>query len=294
MKNVLIAGGCGFIGEYIIKKFHSNGYNTTVLDLERPPYPLVSTCTFIKCDVLKDKEIVREAVRSSESVIHLIGLASSSIAQQDPMKSFKLNLESLQIILDACREFNKKIIFPSSATVYGMSDELPIRELTPVKPLGIYAWHKYLCEQMIKSYQQNYGVKYVILRLFNVYGKGNAGVIGIFINKAKKGEVIESFGPFQYRDFIYAGDVASAFYTASVYTKAMNRVINIGSGHGYQIKDILNIVNEIFPDMKWTEKEANFDIYDSIADITAANILLDLKPNTTKEFMKSIMIKEMI
>jgi nucleoside-diphosphate-sugar epimerase len=147
---------------------------------------------------------------------------------------------------------------------------------------------------MIQSYQKNYGINYVILRFFNVYGTGNEGVIGIFIDKAKNGETIESYGPFQYRDFVYAGDVAEAVYRAVAYEKSINRIINIGSGKGIQIRDILNMICDIFPNAKWKEKPANFIMYDSIADITLARILLDFEPRNSKEFMKSVIENEMI
>ncbi|MCX5842752.1 MAG: hypothetical protein NT022_03195, partial [Deltaproteobacteria bacterium] len=105
---------------------------------------------------------------------------------------------------------------------------------------------------------------------------------------------IESFGPYQYRDFVYAGDVVDAVYHAVAYDKAVNRKINIGSGKGIQIREILNIVCEIFPDAKWIEKKADFNMYDSIADITLARILLDFNPHDSREFMKKIIIEEMI
>jgi nucleoside-diphosphate-sugar epimerase len=147
---------------------------------------------------------------------------------------------------------------------------------------------------MIQSYQKSYGIRYVILRFFNVYGKGNEGVMGVFWNKARNNEPIESFGPFQYRDFVYAGDVSEAIYRAAAYDKAMNRIINIGSGKGTQIREILEIVCELFPKARWKEKKANFLMYDSIADITLAKILLDLNPNASREFIRQIMKEEML
>ena len=79
-----------------------------------------------------------------------------------------------------------------------------------------------------------------------------------------------------------------------MYEKATNRVVNIGSGEGTQIRDILGLVCGIFPKAKWVEKKANFIMYDSIADITLARILLDFKPHSSRDFMKKIIMEKMI
>jgi UDP-glucose 4-epimerase len=293
-KRILVTGGSGFIGGHQVKKFAEHNYEVTNFDVMEPPYPLSPTMKYVKGDIF-DPASLEKAVDSCDVVVHLVGLADSAVAQANPMKSFQLNVVSLQNVLDVCRKFgNKKIVFPSSAAIYGITDDLPIKENFPLKPTLMYSWHKVLCEKMIQAYQKNYGIDYVILRFFNVYGKGNEGVIGIFIDKAKKGETIDSYGPFQYRDFIYAGDVVEAVYRAVAYEKSVNRIINIGSGKGVQIRDILNIICDIFPNARWNEKKADFIMYDSIADITLARILLDFNPHDSKEFMQKIILEEMI
>ena len=290
MKNqkILITGGSGFVGSHMVRKFSENNNVVTILDIIEPKFPLNKNSSYIKGDIF-DLSSLKKVVEKNDVVVHLVGLADSNTAQKKPMTSFQLNVLSLQNILEACRlSRNKKIVFPSSAAIYGITEDLPIKENFTPQPTNIYSWHKVLCEKMIQSYQKNYGINYVILRFFNVYGKGNEGVIGIFIDKAKKGETIESFGPFQYRDFIYAGDVAEAVYHAVAYEKSVNRVINIGSGKGVQIREILNMVCDVFPNARWEEKRADFTMYDSIADITLARILLDFKPNDSQEFMKKV------
>jgi UDP-glucose 4-epimerase len=296
MKNqkILITGGSGFVGSHMVRKFSENNNVVTILDIIEPKFPLNKNSSYIKGDIF-DLSSLKKVVEKNDVVVHLVGLADSNTAQKKPMTSFQLNVLSLQNILEACRlSGNKKIVFPSSAAIYGITEDLPIKENFTPQPTNIYSWHKVLCEKMIQSYQKNYGINYVILRFFNVYGKGNEGVIGIFIDKAKKGETIESFGPFQYRDFIYAGDVAEAVYHAVAYEKSVNRVINIGSGKGVQIREILNMVCDVFPNARWEEKRADFTMYDSIADITLARILLDFKPNDSQEFMKKVIREEMI
>lgn len=293
-KNILITGGSGFVGSYQVEKFSKNGYHVTIYDLMEPLYPLNGNIDFIKGDIF-DTETLKAAVEKNETIVHLVGLADASKAQSNPMLSYNLNVQSLQNLLEICRIVgNRKIIFPSSASIYGMSEDLPIKENAPLKPTTIYPWHKLLCEKMLQAYQVNYGVDYVILRLFNVYGKGNEGIIGLFLDKTKKREEILSFGPFQYRDFIYAGDVAEAVYKAVAYDKAVNRIINIGSGKGIQIREILKIICEIVPEARWKEVKSQYPLYDSIADITLAKILLDFEPHASTDFLKHVIETEMI
>jgi UDP-glucose 4-epimerase len=289
-KRILITGGSGFIGQHLVRRFIEGGQEAYIYDLQATSV----SDNVIVGDVL-DFGKLKQAVQRCDVVIHLVGLADAGIAQREPTQSFKLNVESLQSVLEACRVCGgKNLVFPSSAAVYGITEDLPIKESFPLKPTNIYSWHKYVCEKLIRAYHDNFGVNFVILRLFNVYGKGNKGVISVFVERAQKGETIESFGPRQYRDFVYAGDIADALYRAATSEKATNRVINIGSGEATQIREILDLVCEIFPRARWIEKKAEFIMYDSIADITLAKILLDFKPHTSRDFMKKIIMEEMI
>ena len=291
VKRILITGGSGFVGQSIAKKFAEEGQDVCIFDVSKPD---LAYGKYLKSDVF-DIEKLEGAVKDCDIIIHLVGLANAGVAQREPEKSFRLNIASLQNVLEVARlHGSKKIVIPSSAAVYGIPETLPIKENFPINTTNIYSWHKHICEQLVKAYHTNFGLEYVILRLFNVYGKGNKGVIHLFLTKAIQGEIIESFGPFQYRDFVYAGDVAEAFYKSAVYEKANNKMINIGSGKGTQIKEILELIREIVPGAQWIYKKQKFITYDSIADITLARILLDYEPQDSKEFMKKIIEEEML
>jgi len=294
-KNILITGGVGFIGQRLVEKFEKAGHDVCVLDIGGPPAVTHARAKYIQSDVF-DFEKLKIIVKNYDIIIHLVGLADARAAQKEPTKSFKLNVASLQNLLEACRidGNKKKIIFPSSAAVYGITETLPVKEDFTPHPTSVYSWHKYICEKMIQCYHDNFGLEYIIFRLFNVYGKGNKGVIELFLRKAARGETIRSFGLNQYRDFVYAGDVAEAFYKSAVYEKANNRVINIGSGKGTQIKEVLELICEIYSATKWIQEEGNFVLYDSIADVTLAKKLLNYRPHASKEFMKKTIMEEMI
>ncbi|MBL7124616.1 MAG: NAD(P)-dependent oxidoreductase [Dehalococcoidales bacterium] len=289
-KRVFITGGAGFLGQHLVRKFSDCGHEVCVYDLQSSTAP----CRSIAGDIL-DTDKLQTAIAEHDIIIHLVGLIDAAVAQKDPSRSFELNVLSLQNVLEACRICDdKKLIFPSSAAVYGVTEDLPIKENFPVKPTNIYSWHKYVCEQMIRGYHHNFGINFFIIRISNAYGKGNKGVINTFIEKAKKGEVIESFAPHQYRDFIYVGDVAEALYKAAIYEKATNRIVNVGSGQGWQITEILDLICEIFPEAKWVRTKRELVTYDSILDITLAKILLDFEPHTSRDFMKKVIMEEMV
>ena len=285
-KKVLVTGGSGFIGQHLMRRLAKSNIEACVYDTEED---VQGYWKYMRGDVF-DFDKLKDVVKHYDVIVHLVGLGDAGICQKNPMKSFKLNILSLQNLLEACKFGKKKIIFPSSAAVYGITDDLPTREKCPPNPTNIYSWHKYICEELIKSYHDNFGLEYVILRVFNVYGEGSKGVIKFFIEKAKKNEMIELFGPYQFRDFVYAGDVAEALFQSIIYEKANNKTINIGSGNAIQIKELVELIcNEIFPGAKWTYRKSEFVMYDSIADITLARILLNFKPHTSKSFMKKIL-----
>jgi len=290
-KRVLITGGAGFIGQSIVKAFEKAGHYVCVFDVKCPTF---THAKCIKSDIFNFEKLAN-AVKNHDIIIHLVGLADARAAQKEPTKSFELNVASLQNLLEACRiNGNKKIVFPSSAAIYGVTKTVPVREDFTPNPTNVYSWHKCMCEKMIHCYHGNFGLKYVILRLFNVYGEGNEGAIKLFLRKAARGETIEGFGLHQYRDFVYAGDVAEVFLKSALYKKVNNKTINVGSGGGTQIKEILDLVCEIHPQTKCIQKKGELTAYDSIADITLAKTLLDYNPHVSREFMRKIITEEML
>jgi len=286
---VMITGGAGFIGQHIAQKLTKVGYEVSVFDIRGPS----KYGKLIKGNVF-DFPDLKKVVEKHDVIVHLVGLPDARAAQEDPMESFKLNVFSLQNVLEACRLGNKKIIFPSTAAVYGVTQDLPINENHPLNPNNVYSWHKSICEKLILTYSQNFDVDYVILRLFNVYGRGNKGVIYSFVDKAKRGDSIEVFGVEQYRDFVHAGDVADAFYSSIIREAANRKIINIGSGKGIKIKEILQMVHKIYPNAKVVSKESKLVEYDSVADISLAKALLNFRPQTSKKFMEKIIKEEIV
>ena len=289
---VVVTGGSGFIGQYVVSELAKSGLEVVVFDKN---YIECQGINFI-CGDIFDFESLIAAARGAEVLIHLVGLPDAREAQRNPSESFQLNLASLQNSLEACRICQiPRLIYPSTAAVYGQTQTVPISEEDPPRPTGIYAYHKWLGEELVRAYHAVYGINYTILRLFNVYGRGNKGILQLCIDAAKKGEPITVFGADQKRDFIYAGDVAKAFKAAILSDALRNKTINIGSGKGRTIRHVVEMMKELLPNLKVVYKEIpEMTPYDSVADITLARNLLDFEPHTEDEFFKKVVKEEMI
>ena len=286
---ILVTGGAGYIGSFVVEELMKRGYEVIIYDISVVDSVKKDKITYIRGDVF-DIRAVEDVLVECDVVIHMVGLPHVPTAQKKPMLSFKLNVESVQYVLEAMRRNDvKRIIFPSSAAVYGAAEKIPIREDYEPKPNTIYGYHKLIAEEIIKSYKENYGIQFIILRLFNVYGGlQSQGVLNIFIRKAKSGEPIIIHGGNQLRDFIHVKDVARIFADSITNKKSINEIINVGSGKGRSINEIAEIVKEFFPNIKIIRKEPNDREYDSVADITKLKKIYNFTPDSSTETLKKV------
>jgi nucleoside-diphosphate-sugar epimerase len=217
-----------------------------------------------------------------DAIIHLVGLPVIEFCERNPRLSFLLNVASVQNTLEAMRIADvKRIVFASSASIYGVLQSEPIREDDQAKPNTIYGHHKLLAEQVIKSYNQSYGIDYVIFRLFNVYGADprlGKDVLSIFIRKALQGEPLIVKGPNKFRDFVHVDDVAQAFLKANNIVNTPNAVLNVGSGVKTSLGQLAKIVKEHFPKVETREEPASDDGTGLQANISQAKSILSFEP----------------
>ena len=261
---VLITGGMGFIGSAIVEALCRQNYEVIVYDMRTKNWRF-NKSEFIKGDIF-DAAHLADVLRGCDSVIHMVGLADARASQTDPQASFHLNIQSLQVLLEAMRKAGvSKVILPSSAAVYGVADGCPTEETAP-KPASTYGWHKYIAEQLAEAYSLNYGFHITILRLFNVYGVNGSGILNLLLEKAKKGEPARLYGIEQQRDFIHVSDVADASVRA-VGLDHKFEVYNVGTGVGRSIKDIVALVKDYYPNLNVQLDDYGGTLYDSIADI---------------------------
>ncbi|SDF79661.1 UDP-glucose 4-epimerase [Thermoanaerobacter thermohydrosulfuricus] len=208
----------------------------------------------------------------------------------NPVFDAKVNIQGTVNLLECCRKSGvKKIVYASSAAVYGDPEYLPIDEKHKVNPISYYGISKHTPEYYFEIYRQLYGLKYTILRHANGYGirqdpKGEGGVISIFIDKMLKGERPVIFGDGnQTRDFVYVKDVAKANLLAL--EKGDNEIINISTNKPTTINELVDIVNKIMgTSLKPVYAEPRKgDIVHSYLDNKKALEVLEWKPEYNLE-----------
>jgi len=282
----MVIGGSGFIGSEVVKTLTKNGVVTICYDLIQSG-AVGDNNKWIRADILELPSIERIFFEYQvDTIVHLVGLPTIGYCERNPRFSFLLNVMSVQNALEAMRMADiKKIIFASSAAVYGLCRDEPLKETDPTNPDTIYGYHKLIAEQVIKSYSNSYGIDHTIFRIFNVYG-GNPhlgkDVISIFIRRALQGEPLIVKGPKKFRDFVHVDDVAQAFLKASTKDVA-NTVMNIGSGVKTSLQRLAEIVKMYFPEVEVREEVASDDGTGLQADISLARSMLGFEPRNSEE-----------
>ncbi len=246
MKNklIVVTGGAGFIGSHIAEEL-SKENEVIVIDnlysgkVENVP-PNVK---FIQADI-RDYHSIAELISQADYVFHEAALVSVVESVEKPILTEEINVLGTLNILKALSEGHGKLIFASSAAVYGDNQNLPLKESENPKPLSPYGVTKITGEYYCKVFYELYGIPIVSLRYFNVFGERQgynqyAGVISIFINRALRGEPLIVYGDGkQTRDFIYVKDVVKANILAAESSKANGKVFNVARGERTTILEL--------------------------------------------------------
>lgn len=285
---VLVTGGAGFIGSHIVDRLIEAGFQTVVLDnLSAGCLANVNPAArFMQKDV-RDRDLA-DLLRAEpfDFVIHQAAQTTVPKSLADPRYDCDVNIMGLVNLLEACRSSGvKRIVFASSAAVYGDPAVLPLHEEADKQPTSFYGLSKLTAEKYLELYYKNFGLEYVTLRYANVYGErqtdsGEGGVISIFLTKALVGEPLTVFGDgTQTRDFIYVRDVAEANYRA-LFTANANRSYNIGTGQEISINELIRLMQRLVgkPLITQYAPPRAGDIYRSALKILAACANLDWQP----------------
>lgn len=335
MKQILITGGCGFIGRHVAEELLGQGYRVRVLDSlidqvhGEAAAAVPEGAELIRGDV-RDKEIVSGALRDVDGVVHLAAEVGVGQSMYEIARYVSGNDLGTAVLLEAMiGQPIRRIVVASSMSVYGeglyqTSDganagtirrrsadikagrwdpvdaagkalhPIPTDEQKPVDLASIYALTKYAQERAVLIFGEAYGVDAVALRLFNVFGPGQAlsnpytGVLANFASRLINGQppMIFEDGR-QRRDFVHVRDVARAFRLALEQGPAAGHVINIGSGKAYAIADVATMlagamgVPQLSPDIMG--KARSGDIRNCFADISKARELLGFEPRLLLE-----------
>lgn len=252
--NIFITGGAGFIGSHLVHMLVEQGHQVHVFDdLSSGSYARLErygdALTFTRGDI-RHEDMVRAAMAGAELVFHLAALVSVVESLEAPQKAYASNVLGTVHVLEAARHHGvRRVVQASTCAIYGDTEQLPISEAEPARPLSPYASTKLAAEQAGQLYQQLYGLETVALRFFNVYGPGQdpaspyAAVVPRFVAALRSGEQPRIFGDgLQSRDFIYVGDIVRALWTAALSERVAGGVFNVGTGQCASVLELAQLI----------------------------------------------------
>ncbi|MDR3156996.1 MAG: NAD-dependent epimerase/dehydratase family protein [Lactobacillales bacterium] len=298
---ILVTGGAGFIGSNLVNFLASENQVVVIDDLSMGKIENLDksfNIEFIKGSVTDNilmKKLLKE--KHFDYIFHLAAIASVADSVENPIKTHKVNFDSVFLLLELIRKYQKslqRLVFSSSAAVYGDEVSLPKKEKSVIRPLTAYAIDKFAAERFVLMYSNLYKVPTSVVRFFNVYGpKQNpsspySGVISIMMDCFLKIQTnIEAkftlFGNGkQSRDFVFVEDVLKALMLVSKSNSAIGEVYNVGTGHAVTLLDLISIIEKtlgfklpvIYEDLRLG------DISESLADISKLQTL-GYKPANT-------------
>jgi UDP-glucose 4-epimerase len=294
MSNVLVTGGAGFIGSNLVRLLGREGHRVVVLDNLSSGYrcnvesfPQVE---FIEGDV-RDASVVGRAMDRVETVFHLAASVGNTRSIQHPLVDSAVNVLGMVNVLEAARCGGiDKVVYSSSAGIFGELKTLPIAEDHPQDPDSPYGVSKLAAEKLCLVYNKLYGMHNVCLRYFNVYGPNQrydayGNVIPIFANRILKRQPLTIFGDGeQTRDFVNVRDVAAANIQAGA-TPGGGGVFNIGSGTRISINKLAKLIQDAAGVEVGTcyGPPRKGDVRDSLADISAASRMFGFVPKVSME-----------
>ena len=313
MNQYLITGGAGFIGSTLANHLSNENSVIVIDDLSMGKEENLLKCSnleFINGSVT-DEKLMEDILSNNkfDYIFHLAAIASVADSVERPVETHQINFESVLMLLELIRKYQKdlkRLVFSSSAAVYGDEPTLPKKEESVIRPLTPYAVDKFAAEQYVLDYNHLYGVKTSAVRFFNVYGPNQnpespySGVISILVDRYKKmqnGEEAQFtlFGDgSQSRDFVFVEDVIQALLLVATKEEALGRQFNVGTGNALTLNDLISVIDEalgINLRVKY-EVERDGDIKDSVADISRLKSL-GYKPNfSVQDGMKKYLVSE--
>ena len=248
---ILVTGGAGFIGSHVTRMLLDDGHQVTVLDNFSHGFKeSVDKRAKLIIGDIKDSKKTKEELKGVDAVIHMAGLIVVPESVKDPIKYTDNNVLGTIALLESMKEVGvKKIIFSSSACVYGTPEKLPIKEDAPLHPDNPYGATKAAIEAFLQAFHANFKFNVTILRYFNPYGPGKLAppithAIPNFImaTLAKKPMPLYWKGE-QIRDFIYIEDLAQAHI--DVLKLSGFNIFNLGMERGVKIKDVVDLIFDI-------------------------------------------------
>lgn len=277
-KSVLVTGGAGYIGSHVCKALHQAGFQPIVLDnLCSGNREAVKWGPFEEGDI-RDRSFVRSVLKkySPIAIMHFAALIQVGESTSKPADYYHTNVYGTWCLLEEARlEGIRHIVFSSTAAVYGLPKEIPVKEHAELLPINPYGQSKLATEKMIEDYSSPYSLSFAILRYFNAAGadpdceigsayKIDTHIIPLLMQVASGrlahiklfGQDYDTPDGTAIRDYVHVSDLAEAHILAlnHILEGKGNLVCNIGTSAGYSVQRVIDVVREI------TEKEIPVEV----------------------------------
>lgn len=297
--HIIVTGGAGFIGSHLVELLLKYDYYVTVLDNFDPfyarsikeknasSYSSHPNVTFLELDICDEVALNQHLQGEYFAIIHLAAKAGVRPSINNPIPYQQVNVAGTQNLLEfARRKGITQFIFASSSSVYGVNKNIPWQESDGVlNPISPYASTKISGELMGHVYSHLFGIRFIALRFFTVFGPRQRPdlAIHLFSKKILSGESIEFFGDGSTkRDYTYVEDIVNGIFSALHYTATNFEIINLGNSHTISLKELLSTLELVL------QKKANIVVYPeqpgdvsiTYSDISKAKHLLAYKPAT--------------
>jgi len=291
-KEILVTGGCGFIGSEIVKQLSQIGASVTILDNlssgKEKYIQGLSNVKLITADLL-DNDAVRSAVKDKEYVISNAALPFIPDSYYLPKKFFDVNVNAtISLALAVIKEKKaKRFVHISSSEIYGTARYIPMDESHHTTPQSTYAVSKLAGERVVFTMHKEHNLPAVIIRPFNSFGPNitQPYIIPEIIRQILKGDVVKLGNLNAKRDLTYVTDTARGIILSLVKEGIVGEVINIGSQRSYSIKELVSLISEIMRKEVTLEVDPlrfrPYDVDTLICDYERATKLLGWKPEIT-------------
>jgi UDP-glucuronate 4-epimerase len=300
-KHYLITGGAGFIGSHLVKALlNDEDLRITIIDNFDPFYSrqikLLNTDGFEKhhqvtvfdrnLDTLSITELKTILPQKVDVIIHLAAKAGVRPSINDPLAYQRTNILGTQMLLDFAKETGvKQFVFASSSSVYGVNKNLPWKEDEQLQPISPYAMTKLAGEMAGHVFSSLYGIRFIALRFFTVYGPSQRPDLAIhkFVRSILTDQPITMYGDGSTsRDYTYVDDIIQGVLSAINYDQSLFEIINLGNNYAVSLKDLIQNIEEVIGRKSaiLQQPEQAGDVPQTFADISKAKKLLNYQPTT--------------
>ncbi len=251
---VLVTGGAGFIGSNLVDELLEQGVFVRVLDNfstgKHENLPAESEQLEVVDGDVANAALVDQCTQGVDAIVHLAAVASVQASVDEPVATHKTNFDGTLNVLEAARQNQvERIIYASSAAIYGDTEVLPVVESTVKKPMTPYAADKLAGEYYLDFYHRQFGLKYCAFRFFNIYGPRQdpnspySGVISIFTSRISQNKPITIYGDGeQTRDFVFVKDLVKILTAAINKPDLSAHVVNVGAGKPTSLNEMIQAI----------------------------------------------------